>query len=313
MGSQASVASCNKQKSNYSRVSSRQGSNASKRSQEKAPTKKRYTINDPAKSCFIPERVGERDRSNTQHFALKSLFEGNFFDSIKKYVDFEHHVQILDIGCGSGAWAMDTATEYPTASFIAIDRAAIFPTSIHPANVAFECLDIADVLPYKDNHFDFVHLGSLAFALQSSQWAKVLKEAYRVTKPGGCIQLMEAQLISPGNELVLYSQEKLKSILLQHGQNPYLYENLGAMLSEAGFKIIQEEKRTVVLNNHILADEFMHILSESVDACMPFVMSVDGLESSEEFQAWKSAYLAARRDTSDVTWFGVAARKPTQS
>ncbi|KAI9027524.1 hypothetical protein CLU79DRAFT_739584 [Phycomyces nitens] len=205
---------------------------------------------------------------------------------------------------------MDTATEYPSASFIAIDRVAIFPTSIHPANVTFECLDITSKLPYKSNKFDFVHIGSLALVLQSSQWVNLLKEAYRVTKPGGCIQLMEAQLISPGNELVAYSQEKLKTILLQHGQNPYLYENLGAMLSEAGFKIIQEEKKTVVLNSHVLADEFMHILSEGIDACMPFVMSVDGLDSPEEFQVWKASYMTARRTSSDITWLAVAAQKP---
>lgn len=46
-------------------------------------------------------------------------------------------------------------------------------------------------LPYEDNTFDFVHMRFFALALRKEEWPIALKEAVRVVKPGGRIQLTE--------------------------------------------------------------------------------------------------------------------------
>ena len=46
-------------------------------------------------------------------------------------------LEILDIGCGTGIWAMDIADEYPTCQVIGTDLSPIQPTWV-PTNCRFE-------------------------------------------------------------------------------------------------------------------------------------------------------------------------------
>lgn len=82
--------------------------------------------------------------------------------------------------------------------------------SIYP-NCAYECCDIVDVinkkmmpqkckfsygnlvkgLPYADNTFDFVQIRFFVYALTEKEWPIAIKEALRVTKVGGLLQIIE--------------------------------------------------------------------------------------------------------------------------
>jgi ubiquinone/menaquinone biosynthesis C-methylase UbiE len=86
------------------------------------------------------------------------------------------------------------ATEFPSAQFVGIDQVALFPHDIRPANVTFQKQDVLLGLPFEDNTFDLVQMRLFSLAFTRSQWAEALKEAYRVTKPGGFVQFLEVQL-----------------------------------------------------------------------------------------------------------------------
>lgn len=49
----------------------------------------------------------------------------------------EHPQKILDMGTGSGIWAIDMADKYPTAEVIGVDTAPVQPTLL-PPNLIFE-------------------------------------------------------------------------------------------------------------------------------------------------------------------------------
>ncbi|KAF9092941.1 hypothetical protein BGX27_001695, partial [Mortierella sp. AM989] len=87
---------------------------------------------------------------------------------------------ILDIGCG------------PDASITGIDVLSVFPSTIIPSNCKFIQHNILDGLPFPDNTFGFVYQRLLVAGLKPEDWATVLKEIERVTKPGGWIELVEA-------------------------------------------------------------------------------------------------------------------------
>jgi ubiquinone/menaquinone biosynthesis C-methylase UbiE len=87
------------------------------------------------------------------------------------------------------------ATDYPTAHFTGIDIVPLFPQDIRPVNVNFKQEDVLTGLSFEDNTFDFVQMRLFGFQFNKLQWATSLKEAYRVTKPGGYIQLLEAQIM----------------------------------------------------------------------------------------------------------------------
>src|SRR4051794_2842473 len=83
------------------------------------------------------------------------------------------------------------AYEYPSAIFIGVDISPIFPSEKKkPENATF-LQNMLDGLPFEDNTFDFVYQRSLASAISEDQWkCDVIHELYRVTKPGGWIELM---------------------------------------------------------------------------------------------------------------------------
>jgi ubiquinone/menaquinone biosynthesis C-methylase UbiE len=87
------------------------------------------------------------------------------------------------------------ATEFPSVNFTGIDQVELFPHDIRPSNVTFQKQDVLLGLPFEDNSFDFVQMRLFLLAFNRSQWQDALKEAYRVTKPGGYVQLLEVQLI----------------------------------------------------------------------------------------------------------------------
>ncbi|KAG8898497.1 hypothetical protein FRC01_010888 [Tulasnella sp. 417] len=75
----------------------------------------------------------EHNRLNIQHEMLKVLVGGLFIvpDLVKKALDptqREENCGVLDIGTGSGIWAVEMAKQFPSAEVVGIDL-------IHPDNV----------------------------------------------------------------------------------------------------------------------------------------------------------------------------------
>ncbi|KAI8651305.1 hypothetical protein NCS55_01374400 [Fusarium keratoplasticum] len=79
--------------------------------------------------------------------------------------------RILDVGTGSGIWAIDMADIFPSAHIIGID---ISPTQLSwiPPNL-----------------FDFIHIRSLHDAIDD--WTKLYGQLFKFLKPGGWVQHME--------------------------------------------------------------------------------------------------------------------------
>ena len=94
--------------------------------------------------------------------------------------------RILDLGTGSGMWAIDMADRFPPAEVLGFDIAAIQPNWI-PPNCQFEIFDVeTDWLQAKDS-FDFIHGRELLFAIRD--WPALISQAYAHLKPGGFLEL----------------------------------------------------------------------------------------------------------------------------
>ncbi|KAI9249943.1 hypothetical protein EDC94DRAFT_527406 [Helicostylum pulchrum] len=139
------------------------------------------------------------------------------------------------------------ATEYPSAQFTGIDQVALFPHDIRPANVLFQKRDVLLGLDFEDNTFDFVQMRLFSLAFTRTQWAESLKEAYRVTKPGGYIQLLEVQIRDPGDEVVHTFVEKVCCLMESNDQDPEVCKKLSAVVSEAGYEPLEDIKRVINL------------------------------------------------------------------
>lgn len=95
---------------------------------------------------------------------------------------------ILDVGTGTGIWAIDMADAYPSASVVGTDLSPIQPLFV-PPNCAFEIEDLNLSWTYPTNHFDFIHVRELFGCV--TNWDDFFAQTFLHTKPGGYVEVVE--------------------------------------------------------------------------------------------------------------------------
>ncbi len=140
---------------------------------------------------ILPKDLTEVKRLDFQHFVLKYGIHGNYLAPISQ------PTAILDVGCGTGRWAMEMARDFPGAKVYGLDVVAAEDFTIgyglqyKPQNYTFLEGDALKPLPFPDNTFDFTHQRLLIGAVPMGKWPEIIQELKRVTRPGGWIELAE--------------------------------------------------------------------------------------------------------------------------
>ncbi|KAI1761378.1 S-adenosyl-L-methionine-dependent methyltransferase [Hypoxylon sp. FL1150] len=130
------------------------------------------------------ERQNEAMDMN-HHFLTLCLGGKLFLAPLKDDIE-----KVLDIGTGTGLWAIDMADEYPNCEVIGTDLSPIQP-SWCPPNVKFEIDDCEQPWTYAPNSFDYIHFRYLVGGV--SDWNKLFRQAYTALKPGGWIESFEVE------------------------------------------------------------------------------------------------------------------------
>ncbi|KAF5330892.1 hypothetical protein D9619_005637 [Psilocybe cf. subviscida] len=80
---------------------------------------------------LLPVDPDEVKRSDIHHRLIQFLFRGkNYVGPVREALQFGQQRRVLDLGTGSGAWAIDIADEFPRAEVLAVDLAPIQPRSV---------------------------------------------------------------------------------------------------------------------------------------------------------------------------------------
>jgi len=93
--------------------------------------------------------------------------------------------RVLDIGTGTGIWAIDFADRYPSASVIGTDIAPIQPQWV-PPNLQFQIDDAEGDWTFEPNTFDYIHARDLYHGIRD--FPKLIRQSYDTLKPGGWIE-----------------------------------------------------------------------------------------------------------------------------
>lgn len=99
--------------------------------------------------------------------------------------------RVLDLGTGTGIWAIDFADMHPEAAVLGVDLSPIQPGWI-PPNCSFEVDDVEKPWLWKEP-FDFIHSANIAQGIRD--WPTYTKRIYDQLTPGGVVQLRESELL----------------------------------------------------------------------------------------------------------------------
>ncbi|KAG0635876.1 S-adenosyl-L-methionine-dependent methyltransferase [Tuber brumale] len=131
----------------------------------------------------MPNDEDEQNRMDLQHHICLLALGGKLHAA-----PMEDPRRILDLGTGTGIWAIDAADAYPQARVIGTDLSPIQP-SLVPPNLHFEVDDIEETWEFADNTFSYIHIRQLAGFIKD--WARLYEQALRCLKPGGYFEIQD--------------------------------------------------------------------------------------------------------------------------
>ncbi|KAJ9144950.1 Phosphomethylethanolamine N-methyltransferase 2 [Pleurostoma richardsiae] len=158
----------------------------------------------------IHGRTYHSEKGNAQYWASNDQAQSESLD-INHHVDNlllggklylaplkkENVKKAVDIGTGTGIWAIDFADEFPGAEVIGTDISPIQPTWV-PPNLTFEIEDCTEEWTFAPESLDYIHtrwlLGSVV------DWTAFFREAYRCLRPGGYLESQESSALMESDD-----------------------------------------------------------------------------------------------------------------
>ncbi|KAJ4132874.1 hypothetical protein NW754_015687 [Fusarium falciforme] len=98
---------------------------------------------------------------------------------------------VLDVGCGTGIWAIEFADEHPSAAVLGIDLSPIQPNFV-PPNCRFKVDDVNDDWTFGENHFDFIHIRAMIGCVPD--WVELHRKSLR---EAGYVNVTERRIKLP--------------------------------------------------------------------------------------------------------------------
>ncbi|KAG9015682.1 hypothetical protein FRB90_004471 [Tulasnella sp. 427] len=161
------------------------------------------TINNSSEHYGLPADPAEHARLDVQHLMLKTKLNGLFFPSMpvrRALAPRQTTIPaILDLGTGSGSWAIDMAKLFPHAEVLGLDLVPANLNSLPPFNCRFECDDINLGLLHYRNSFDIVHARCIALGIKD--YPDFLMEIIEILRPGGVY-------IAGAGDMQLYNEDR---------------------------------------------------------------------------------------------------------
>ena len=133
---------------------------------------------------YLPNDEIEQARLDLQHHIYRLCLGGALFRA-----PINNPQSVLDIGTGTGIWAIEFADEFPGAVVIGTDLSPIQPGFV-PPNIKFYVDDFEQSWEFPEvGKFDYIHWRSLSGS--TANWSKLYRQAYENLKPGAWLEVHE--------------------------------------------------------------------------------------------------------------------------
>ncbi|KAB5518858.1 methyltransferase domain-containing protein [Coniochaeta sp. 2T2.1] len=191
---------------------------------------------------FLPNDEKERDRLNLQHEIALLSHQGKLC-----VAPVGSPARVLDVGTGTGIWAIEFALQNPSSPVLGTDLSPIQPPFI-PPNCRFEIDDIEDMWLWTSN-FDFIYGRYITPFL--SDLPRFARNCFENLNPGGYIELLEATMLfqAVDGSYEGTAMQRWNGLMLQGvkkiGRDPLPPLKLNALLTEAGFTNVTETRMPI--------------------------------------------------------------------
>ncbi|HLJ33313.1 MAG TPA: class I SAM-dependent methyltransferase [Ktedonobacteraceae bacterium] len=110
--------------------------------------------------------------------------------------------RVLDVGCGTGGWLIETAKTYPNmARLVGVDvNSRVIEYAREQAKVAqvqdrveFQVMDALLILEFPKGYFDLTNMRLATGFMRTWNWPKLLDEMQRITRSRGIIRFTEIE------------------------------------------------------------------------------------------------------------------------
>ncbi|KAK3492193.1 S-adenosyl-L-methionine-dependent methyltransferase [Neurospora hispaniola] len=181
-------------------------------------------------------------QGNLQHAVFMRMLKGKF-----GLAPVTNPQSVLDIGTGTGIWAIEFAIQNPAAHVVGTDLSPIQPEYV-PPNCHFEIDDAEDEWIFSQQ-FDYVHVRLLFHAFNSHK--EVMMSAFRQLNPGGWMEWQDyyPHIQSVDGSIAGTALERWSRMYIEGGQRlgrdmlaPRRYKQ---WMEEAGFINVVEEKLVI--------------------------------------------------------------------
>lgn len=158
------------------------------------------------------------------------------------------NVKLLDIGCGTGRTLHQIARTHPK---MRLNGADLSPAYIKLARKRLMDIDEValavengEALPWADETFDVVTSTYMFHELPRNARRNVVREMFRVVRPGGLVVIEDSAQLSESPQLVGVLQGFPREFHEPFYED-YLEDDLGALLAEVGFSVEETQPQLV--------------------------------------------------------------------
>ncbi|WRT65699.1 uncharacterized protein IL334_002645 [Kwoniella shivajii] len=154
-----------------------------------------FTVNSHTPSSTAS--LTEKDRLNALHALHMAALEPHHSNVIDSHLHSIHAIHrrssILDVGTGTGMWAIQMANVHPFADVLAVDVDWSLWSNNHArnGNVDFAAIDVTEPLPWPRGIFDVIHVKG--FLLEVPNYSRLIEKLAVALRPGGLMIIVEAE------------------------------------------------------------------------------------------------------------------------